>query len=1108
VTACPAVEDLEAGRPSAAVRAHLAACAACRMVAELVDHRSAGLVAKTAGGMDRTPRRPDGLPAVTASGGSGYAVAGECARIEPLLAAADPGQLDDAQAAVLAAHLARCVDCRDLVGSLAPVDGDGGASADHVDLPLVETTAYALGAEVARGGMGRILAARDLRVGRTVAVKELLGRSPQLAARFEREARVTARLQHPGIVPIYEIGQWPDGTPFYSMRLVDGRTLRVALREAKTLDERLALLPAVMAATEAVAFAHSRHVIHRDLTPSNIIVGAYGETVVIDWGLAKDRAEPGEPELPVLSAEESGDELTAAGQIIGTATYMPPEQASGAAVDERADVYALGAILYHVLAGAPPYTGRREEVLRQVTEAAPAPLERAEPRVPRDLTSIVGKAMAREPAQRYATARELAEELSRFRAGRLVEAHAYSRGELWRRWLARHRAAVFAAAAALVAIAIATAVSFTRVVHERDRAETERVSAIAASARLLEEQGRQELLAGNPMRAAAWLAEAYTAGNDSPALRLLLGLALRDVELLDRTVDCGGEVRSLELDPAGTRVVAACEGSARVWSVDGAELATLAAPGLDLANARFSHDGQTILTWGPDGVARLWDATSGALRRSLAHGAHVFNAALAPDDATVVTTGFDGFARIWRAGDGAQTGAIQVSTGLLGVRGTLAPDGKTLVTATSDGHATAWDLATRASIGTIDHGAPIVGGNLSPDGARASTCGRDGVARVWDARSGALLATLAAHSDVVLTCKFSPTGDRLLTTSQDGTAKVWDLASGRVLTSVTVGGVVGDGRFSPDGRRFTTARLDGWLRVHEAATGALVAAEDDPRGTVIHAFSGDGTRLYAARRDGVLRVIELDRVRLVRELAAPDGETVVDASEDGAVLVTQKGDEITAWDVGSGAAVRRGTVRATAWTAVDALAAVGVSRPAAAAAPFTAGVELDAVARVWDDAHRELVAIPTARVAPTLTQNRYAPATGSARLSPAGALVIVSRGVAVWELPREERTAEAVAGVVEARVPWRIADGKLVERTSELRVEGDGVTSARATRVPDMIDGSVVGAAAVPVELAGRGDGSFTSGVPVGRYDVEVARAAGTITRRVTVGPDGARVNL
>jgi WD40 repeat protein len=1095
VTECPALEELEAGRPSAAVRVHLATCDACRMVAELIDDRSAAVAA------------------MRSQSGPGSTVTDDaaCARFEPMLADA-AAAVPEADAAALAAHLATCEACRALVASLAP--SDDAAARDHLELPEVETTGYALGAEVARGGMGRILAARDLRVGRTVAVKELLGRSPALAARFEREARVTARLQHPGIVPIYEIGKWPDGTPFYAMRLVDGRTLREALRDEPALERRLALLPAVIAATEAVAFAHSRQVIHRDLTPSNILIGAYGETVVIDWGLAKDRALPDEPDAAPARTDEvaaaAGEPpLTAAGAVIGTATYMPPEQASGADVDERADVYALGAILYHLLAGAPPFGGGRDAVLREVQAGPPRPIEAVAPRAPRDLLSIVGKAMARDPAERYASARELAEELVRFQTGRLVEAHAYSRGELWRRWLRRNRAAVIAGALALGAIAIATGLAFGRVVHERDRAEGERAAAVAASARLLEEQGRQELLAGDPMRAAAWLAEAYATGNDTPALRLLLGVALRDVELLDRTLDCGGEVQSLELDPAGMRVVAACEGAARVWAVDGgAELATLTAPGARLASARFSPDGAAILTWGPDGVARIWDGSTGALRTELHHGAHVFNAAFTPDGATVVTTGFDGFARIWRAGSGAVVSAIQVSTGLLGVRGTLAPDGKTLVTATSDGHATAWDLATGTARGTIDHGAPIVGGNLSPDGTRASTCGRDGVARVWDARTGALIATLAAHADVVLTCKFSPDGGRLLTTSQDGTAKIWDLATARVMTSVAVGGVVGDGRFSPDGTRFTTARLDGWLRVYAADTGALIAAQDDPRGTVIHAFAADGGAVFAARRDGAVRVIDLHRTRLRHQLAAPVGEQVVDATADGGVLVTRRGDEVTARDAATGAVITRAVLpAATSWDGDDAMRAVGLAGATATpgAGGFTAGVEADAIARVWDDAHRELIEIPSGRVAPTLTQVRYEPATGTARFAPDGALVIVSTGVAVWELPRELRAPAAVAAIVRDRVPWQIADGKLVERASELRVRVAGAgpaTVVRAARVPDVVDSSTVGAPE-PARTATRAaDGSFVLAVPVGRYDLAIDGAAVPVApRRITVGP-------
>src|SRR5438045_93937 len=150
------------------------------------------------------------------------------------------GAIDPASLNLMMRHLASCEACRTVAGTLAPDDREG----DHESLPDVDPADYALGLEIARGGMGRILAARDLRVGRPVAIKELLGRSRGLATRFEREARVTARLQHPGIVPIYEIGRWPDDTPFYSMRLVDGRTLREAIESAPTLAARLGLLPA------------------------------------------------------------------------------------------------------------------------------------------------------------------------------------------------------------------------------------------------------------------------------------------------------------------------------------------------------------------------------------------------------------------------------------------------------------------------------------------------------------------------------------------------------------------------------------------------------------------------------------------------------------------------------------------------------------------------------------------------------------------------------------------------------------------------------------------------------------------------------------------------
>ena len=205
--------------------------------------------------------------------------------------------------------------------------------------------------EIARGGMGRILVARDRRLGREVALKEMLVQTGSIARRFEHaKARITARLQHPSIISVHEAGTWPSGEPFYAMRLVTGRTLDEAIAAAKTYPERLAMLPNVLAIADAMAYAHGQKVVHRDLKPRNVVVGEFGETVVIDWGLAKDlrsiepdsldlgaRTEPSAADSTAATTGTGGGETTL-GDVIGTPAYMPPEQAEGKAVDARAVV--------------------------------------------------------------------------------------------------------------------------------------------------------------------------------------------------------------------------------------------------------------------------------------------------------------------------------------------------------------------------------------------------------------------------------------------------------------------------------------------------------------------------------------------------------------------------------------------------------------------------------------------------------------------------------------------------------------------------------------------------------------------------------------------------
>jgi len=330
---------------------------------------------------------------------------------------------------------------------------------------------YTLQVELARGGMGRIWVANDARLDRKVAIKELLDGQ---RSRFERELALTSRLDHPSIVSVQDGGTWEDGKPYYVMKLVHGESLDRAIDRAQSAAARVALLPYGLAVVDALAYAHAQGIVHRDLKPENILVGDFGETVVIDWGLAKDlRATT--PELvdgPYRDLVKDGETL--GGEVLGTPAYMAPEQAMGDAVDQRADVYALGAVLYHMLSGTRPYRGATSEDVLAAVIAGPPP---ALTGVPLDLATIVKKAMARDPEDRYANAGDLAIDLKRFQTGQLVTAHRYTTGQLLARWTKRHRGAVAVGSLAILALAGFAVYSFVRIVREEHDAQAARALA-------------------------------------------------------------------------------------------------------------------------------------------------------------------------------------------------------------------------------------------------------------------------------------------------------------------------------------------------------------------------------------------------------------------------------------------------------------------------------------------------------------------------------------------------------------------------------------------------------------------------------------------------------
>jgi hypothetical protein len=363
-----------------------------------------------------------------------------------------------------------------LASEAATVDLHSGEKNTHASTPATAfdrpADRFETVGELGRGGMGRVEDAFDRTLGRQVAIKHMLAQNAVDFARFEREARITARLEHPGIVPIHEAGRGPDGTPYYVMRRVDGQPLSELVADRKSLGERLQLIPNVLAACDAAGFAHARKIVHRDIKPNNILVGPFGETLLIDWGLAR---ELGDHEHGGASHGPSEPSLTRAGQIAGTPGFMAPEQARGEAVDARADVFALGATLFFVLSGQLPWGSTSATELVNIAGAGRAPdWKRVPEDVPPDLRAVLEKAMAQDPAQRYADAVALAADLRRFTLGNLVAAYQYGPVAKLVRYARKHRAAVGVGLISVVVLAAVAVISVRRIVAERDDATTAR----------------------------------------------------------------------------------------------------------------------------------------------------------------------------------------------------------------------------------------------------------------------------------------------------------------------------------------------------------------------------------------------------------------------------------------------------------------------------------------------------------------------------------------------------------------------------------------------------------------------------------------------------------
>jgi len=831
-------------------------------------------------------------------------------------------------------------------------------------------------AELARGGMGRVLVAFDTHLGREVALKELLpprlpgsssppgsDRSPrspvsatsQQVARFLREARVTGQLEHPAIVPVYELAKRTDGTLYYTMRLVRGRTLRKAIRDCAGLRDRLRLLSHVTDLCHAMAYAHSRGVINRDIKPDNVMVGEFGETVVLDWGLAKvlgrEDLRGREIVREIEHVQEAGSDRTIA-EFLGTPNYMPPEQAFGRLdeVDERSDIWSTGVVLYEVLTGRTPFTGRTAiEVVTKVRSDPVPPVASLQPDAPVELAAIAMRCLQKDPAKRYQSARELARDLESYQAGERVAAYEYSSWELVRRFVARNRALSVVVAGAVIVLLVAVAV----VLRNYEAALDSEAAARAAEGRAVDSEAAALASAGEARRSEqqavdsrdqALFSEAESRGAEDAARKseeqARFGLASAFQEkaraaLQENRTDMGSAYLALalanrETPDARGELLAATQATPPThrWS---------AGPPLSPAMAVPSPDGRFLLVGDTSAAARIFDLSTGLLDVAVAwkdrptplvayapsglallsgDGTLIYDTARNTAVGTIDTFGAGGGGTaIAVSHDGqlvampTRAGADVLVQGLQNKRATrylqghrngvaaiafLAGD-KQVLTLDGDGAARAFTLDAQP-LGAQ----PIPGLNgaaclaVTASGRYAVAADRAAGARVFDL-AGQRLVMVGAMTEPVARCVAVSSDESLAAVAGDtGTIELLSLpALGKVGLLKGHGGAVSFLAFIPGTKRLVSTGSDRTVRIWDAASRAELARVGESVQTRVLSFPESA----AADRRLPLEEANLPQSALPRRVAA--------MAPDASRMAAAEGREIRVFEGVSGATVAR-----------------------------------------------------------------------------------------------------------------------------------------------------------------------------------------------------------
>jgi WD40 repeat protein/serine/threonine protein kinase len=765
----------------------------------------------------------------------------------------------------------------------------GSGTLERLEAHAPRATRYQTRGEIARGGMGAILEVWDEDLRRTLAMKVALTKGAEqsesgsgdgdsrLLERFLEEAQITAQLDHPGIVPVHELGLGEDGRVFFTMPLVRGRDLAGILEQVRNGQEGWTPQRAVgvlLKVCEAMAYAHSKRVIHRDLKPANIMVGRFGEVYVMDWGLAKVMGRKDSRDLRVKErvakdvskslvstdrdALEASPLMTMDGDVVGTPSYMSPEQARGdlELMGPASDVYSIGAILYHLLAGHMPYVPADSQrnafaVWSLLQSDPPDSLRKVAPKAPEELVAICDMAMARDGEARYPDTVAMAEDLRAYSEGRVVSAHATGALTELRKWVGRNKPVAITAVAALVVVVAILFANGYRQANMEDTLTSKQDEVDALWSKVL---GSQERLQAQEVNVArlfdAARAESYVANLTGAALNQEAG---NYAEASRRLAACPEELRGWEWNHLRLGE------NPSLWAAAGG------------TGAAAWRDGDTLFTGSQDGYLHLREASSGLIRSSARVCAHVVTALDVRDgrgvcgggDGTLVTwedlpsAGHD-----WSSGDQAMTAVALGPGGRIfagqGERYHQQLGGVLAAERLETNRIFVWDAQGELLMTLDGHPAPVR--CLLPlTDERLMSGGADGRIVVWDLTNGERLLGWRAHSGGVNDLA-RVDDEKVVSVGEDAGAILWSVADGKrlALFSSSVLGDVGDSAalscaISPDGRRGVIGSRDRTVRVLDILAGeelSVLRGHEGPVNSV--AFSGDGARILStSSTDGV-----------------------------------------------------------------------------------------------------------------------------------------------------------------------------------------------------------------------------------------------------------------